>query len=369
MTSRPKWTLGIAAVGLALAVPGVAEAATKTVYMGAAPPQATRAQMQVFDRNAAEAMDFYPRTVRVRRGDSVSFEARGFHTVDLPGTGRTRPLPLISPTDQQAGTLLDAAGVPFWFSNSVPVVSFNPRLLAQGFGKVKRQGSQSVLSGLPLSDRVRPMRVRFPRSGSFRYFCNIHPGMVGTVRVVAANRRVPSAAADTRVAKRQIATAVAAARRVTSTSGIPANTMNVGAQRGTVHHFGFVPSKLTVARGTTVTFRAVSNARDAHTATFGPGDPNKDPKKEPNNYMAKLASTFQGPGPFDPIATYPSEPPTAPTAALSPTLHGNGFWNSGVIGPPVTGLPRNGRVTFNTPGAYKVYCLIHPFMTGTITVQ
>ena len=368
MISRLRWTLGVAA-GLALVVPAAAQAATKTVFMGAAPPLATVAQMKTFDRQAAEAMDFFPRTVTIRRGDTVAFEPRGFHTVDLPGPGRTRPLAFLTPTDKTAGTVLDAAGAPFWFSNTAPLIGFNPRLLAQGFGKLKTQGRGSVLSGLPLSDRVKAMRVRFPRSGSFKYFCNIHPGMTGTVRVVGRGRRVPSRAADTRAAKTQIATAVTAAKSMPRTAGIPANTVSVGQQRGTVHHYGFVPSKLTVARGTTVTFAMPSNSRDVHTATFGPGDPNKDPKKEPNNYLAGLAATFQGPGPFDAISTYSSEPPNAAPAALSPALHGNGFWNSGVLGPPVTQLPRNGKLTFNTAGAYDFYCLIHPFMKGTITVQ
>lgn len=368
MTSRLRWTIGCAVALVVGISPAGAQAATKTVFMGAAPPTATVAQMKAFESASAEAMDFYPRTVTIRRGDLVAFEPRGFHTVDMPGPGGN-PAPFLTPGDKKAGTVLDAAGAPFWFSNVAPIIGFNPALLAQGFGKLKIKGATAVRSGLPLSDRVKAMRVRFPKSGSFKYFCNIHPGMQGTVKVVAKSARVPSSRADTRAAKAAIASAVATAKRFPVTSGIPANTISVGQQKGSVQHLGFVPSKLTVAPGTTVTFSMPTNSRDVHTATFGPGDPNKDPKKEPNNYMAKIASTFQGPGPFDPIATYSSEAPTAPTATLSSALHGNGFWNSGVLGPPVTGLPRNAKVTFGTAGTYKVYCLIHTFMNGTITVQ
>lgn len=358
----------VAAAGFALIAPGAADAATKTVYMGGI-PTATKAQQKVFEDRSAEADDYFPRTVRVHTGDTVSFVAFGFHTVDLPRPGGT-PLPLISPTNNRATNALDAAGAPFWFNGVAPVLSFTPQLLSSGFGKTRvYTGARAVNSGLPLSDNVRPARVRFTKAGAYRYYCNVHPGMVGTVRVVAKNRTVPSARANARASRIQFATALTNARRLPSTTGIPANTVSMGQQRGTVHRLGFSPNRLTVARGTTVTFDTPANSRDAHTVTFGPGDPTKDPRREPNNYLAKLAAPFQGPGPFDPLATYPSEAPTAPTAVLSPTLHGNGFWNTGVSGPPVTGLPPGGRVTFGTAGSYKFYCLIHPFMNGTITVQ
>jgi plastocyanin len=305
--------------------------------------------------------------VSIHTGDIVSFTPMGFHTVDMPAAGGN-PLPFLSPTDTKAGNVLDAAGTPFWFSNLVSPVGFNERLLAQGFGKLKTQGS-AVRSGLPLDDKVKPMRVRFPKAGTFRYVCNIHPGMAGTVRVVAKSKPVPSKRADALAVRRQLATALANSKKLPSTTGIAANTVSVSQQKGSVHHFGFAPSKLTVAAGTTVTFSMPANARDVHTVTFGPGDPNKDPKKEPNNYLAKLAAPFQGAGPFDPIATYQSEAPNAPTAVLSPASHGNGFWNSGVLGPPLTGLAREAKVTFGSAGSYKFYCLIHPFMAGTITVQ
>jgi plastocyanin len=72
---------------------------------------------------------------------------------------------------------------------------------------------------------------------------------------------------------------------------------------------------------------------------------------------------------FDPRGVYPSEqPPTA--AALTPALHGNGFWNTGVMDTVAgTPLPGSNSVTFGAPGKYDFYCLIHPFMKATVTVQ
>ena len=31
--------------------------------------------------------------------------------------------------------------------------------------------------------------------------------------------------------------------------------------------------------------------------------------------------------------------------------------------------PESASVKFDTPGTYTYYCLIHPFMRGTVTVQ
>jgi hypothetical protein len=90
--------------------------------------------------------------------------------------------------------------------------------------------------------------------------------------------------------------------------------------------------------------------------------------EEPNSYLGELAATFEG-AVFDPRATYQSEPP--PTqATLTPLLHGNGFWSSGFMDrAPGTPPPSSNSVRFGTPGTYTFYCLIHPFMRGTVNVQ
>ncbi len=61
--------------------------------------------------------------------------------------------------------------------------------------------------------------------------------------------------------------------------------------------------------------------------------------------------------------------PPAP-AALTPTLHGNGFWSTGALdGIAASPPPQANAVTFSTPGVYPYVCLVHPFMKGTVTVQ
>ena len=120
------------------------------------------------------------------------------------------------------------------------------------------------------------------------------------------------------------------------------------------------PAYLTVPRGTTVKFQMSKGSYEAHTATFGPGDA----EKEPTSYLGAIAASFAGPAP-DPRAVYPSELPGT-TAVAEPALHGNGFWNSGVLdkasGVTAAGLqqrqvrhPRDVHVLLHDPPVHARY--------------
>ena len=103
---------------------------------------------------------------------------------------------------------------------------------------------------------------------------------------------------------------------------------------------------------------------DVHTATTGPGNP----ETEPNSYLGQVAAGFNSPV-FDPRGVYPSEAP-ATQGTLTPALHGNGFWNSGAMdNGKNTPLAASNSVKFGAPGKYEFYCMIHPFMKATVTVQ
>jgi plastocyanin len=348
----------MAAVGATLAVPGVAQAAQKNVDMGLP----TRDQ-KAFQKTGSDVNDYFPHRVTIHVGDTVRFVPTGFHTVDLPRRGGTET-PLVAPNGQTVSGSLDAAGSPFWF-NGQPSLSFTPALMRSSFGKrLSYSGRKSVLSGLALSGRPKSMTVRFTRSGTFRYFCNLHPGMTGIVKVVSRRHRVPSAAADRRTVRRQVAAALRVAKKLPTSVKPGANTVDVGLQgKGGVHFYAFVPDKLTVASGTTVTFRMVRHSKEIHTATTAPGTPEND-----KTYLGALVAGFNQPV-FDPRSVYPSDAPGT-IANLSPTWHGNGFWNTGAMAAGrFNGLPSSGTVRFTTPGTYDFYCLIHPFMKATVTVQ
>ena len=355
MTARPRMAAVIAACGL-LAMPAAAQAATKTVDMGVPVKSQSKLPAQV-DVNA-----FFPHTVAIRAGDTVRFRPAGFHNVDLPAKGGD-PLPLIVPNGQTVTGVNDAAGNPFWFNGS-PQVGFNPALGVSGFGKsFTYRGNKRVGSGLPLEQSPKPMRVKFPKKGKYTYFCDIHPGMEGQVVVKRKNAGIPTAKQDRRRVNKQFAGAVSRGKKLASVKP-PANTAYLGsAAKGGVEYFGMVPGALTVPVGTTVTFAMSPRSYETHTATFGPGNPD-----DPTSYIGAIVASFQGPGPFDPRAIYPSEPGT--TATYTSTLHGNGFWNSGALDrSPLTALPVSNTVTFGAAGSYTYICAIHPFMRGQVVVQ
>jgi plastocyanin len=256
----------------------------------------------------------------------------------------------------------DAAGAPFWFSGVAPVLGFTPTLGASSFGKtLAYTGRKAVRSGLPLAATPKPMTVRFKKAGSYVYFCNVHPGMKGTVTVKKGSAAIPSAKADRKAVKRQANKAIAAAKKAAKVKA-PANTIDVGvAGKGGLERFAMVPSKLTVGVGQSVTFRMSSKTRDVHTATFGPGSPDKQ-----GTYLGEIEAGFNA-VPFDGRAVYPSDPGPA---SLTPALHGNGFWNTGLMDEvSATPLKSSGTVSFGAPGSYTYFCLVHPFMVGTITVK
>ncbi|HVF77716.1 MAG TPA: hypothetical protein VNA28_05420 [Solirubrobacteraceae bacterium] len=355
--SRPTMYTLTTAIMAALVMPAAAQAAKRTVFMGAPP-----ASQDSFQKRASEVNAFFPSNIRIHRGDTVAFTPVGFHTVDFPPRGG-RAVPFYVPTGKVTG-VTDAAGAPFWF-NGRDKLAFNPLMFRSNFGKTVTKGAGRVESGLPLADKPKPMNVRFGRTGLFTYFCDVHPGMRGTVRVVARNRPAQSPRAIALSVRRQTASALTTAKSLAATKP-PANVVSVGAAGGRgVEHMGFLPAKLTVAVGTSVRFAMPARSTEAHTATTGPGNPMTDPK----SYLGTISGSYQGPTGVDPRATYPSEQPPA-VAALTPLLHGNGFWNSGELDAISASpfAPAN-TVQFAAPGTYEFYCVIHPFMHATVTAQ
>jgi plastocyanin len=345
------------AISALLATPVAADAATKTVFMGT-PPSAGK----TFEKALTDLNDFFPHTATIRQGDSIRFTPVGFHNIDLPARGG-KPTPLVSPTGTKVASANDAAGAPYWF-NGQDQLAFTPTLGKSSFGKrLTYTGAKGVNSGLPLADKPKPMTVKFTKRGTFTYLCSVHAGMKGNVKVVAKSASVPSNRADARTVARQIAAAKKVTARLPKVKP-PANTVYVGsAGKGGAEYFGFLPAKTKVAPGTTLTFRMSPGSYDVHTATAGPGDP----ERQASSFMGKLAASFNAPV-FDQAAIYPSEAPGS-IASLSPQSHGNGFWNSGGMdASSATALPGSAQVKFDTPGSYTFFCLIHPFMKGTVDV-
>jgi plastocyanin len=266
----------------------------------------------------------------------------------------------------------DAAGTPFWF-NGLPNFAFNADLQDQSAGLGRHltyTGAKRIVSHIPLNianpfGTLKPMVVKFPKAGRYTYYCDLHPGMKGTVTVLEKGKPVPTAAQDKRALKAQFAAALKVAKTLKHAK-VPANTVYIGyaGDHGKVEYFNLLPNTLTVRVGTTVTFAMSPGSFETHTATTGPGDYLTDP----TSYIGAIADSFNL-SQFDPRGVYPSEP-LGSIGRLTPTLHGNGFWNSGALDTFAKTLPQSSaQVTFAAAGTYKFACMVHPVMRGTVIVQ
>ncbi len=351
MKRRIGLTTAACAVG-ALALPISAAAQTKTVTAGP-PAYVQKLVPKAFGKKYQPDVNaFFQTRVTIHAGDSVQWINNGFHTIDIPKAGG-EDLPLFVAGAPVSG-VNDAAGNPLWFNGKVPSLGFNPILFAASGGSTY-DGSTRIDSGLPLGPPA-PYKVTFTKTGTYKYFCDVHHGMVGYVVVKAAGKPIPSARQDAKTVRAQVNAALVAAYRLAKTK-ITGNRVSLGLSGpGGLEFFGMFPAKLKVNRGAVVTFSMSVRTRETHTATFGP-----------KAYLTGLQNAFAGPAPPQ-LGFYPSAP--VQPIPLGPTTHGNGFANTGALDRDSgTPLPGSRRIKFLKAGTYRFVCLIHNNMSGIIVVK
>jgi plastocyanin len=330
---------------------------TKVVTAGP-PPQINKIAAKLlpksFSKLNPDINAFFNKKTTINVGDTVSFQLRGFHTVDFPAAGGSA-LPLIVTGKTATGN--DAAGSPFWWSGKVPSVGLNTALFKPATAKTFN-GSKRWDSGIPAGNGPpKPVNLKFTKPGTYKFFCDVHPGMVGTVVVKATGAPIPSAAQDAKATVAQLTTDIKAAKKVATTKQ-PADTVSLGESTpGGVELYSMFPATLTVNSGTVVTFKMSKNSSETHTATFGN-----------TATLKKLAKGFEGVA-FPAQGVYPSDPTQPVTESL--TNHGDGFANVGALdnNPATKPIPSSGKIDFTQAGTYHFICLIHPFMRGTIIVK
>jgi plastocyanin len=336
-----------AAAAIVAIAPSVAGAATRNVFVGG--DGVVKNAPKQFSPNA-----FLRKTTTVHVGDTVRWRFRGFHTVTFPVKGKEPPAFTLATPAKVSGAL-DGAGRPFWFNGQLPALAPNP--VAAGPSKgTAYNGTRLRNSGLPATP-PKAYSLKFTRTGDFDYYCVVHPGMEGEVRVVSSRRRVPTEAQNRAAATSELNRLVAQGRTAAARPST-AGTVEVGraprGQRFTID--AFFPSNPTVKVGQTVRFTmAGQNATEIHTATLGP--------------LTRAQVPFIGPAGINAIAAYPSDPPpTLPP--YTGANHGNGFLNTGLLDndSATATIPNMGAVTFATAGTFQLKCLVHPNMDATVTV-
>lgn len=332
LLSLPLAVIPIAA-GLALAVVMMHTA-------GSAYAQTTPLQVGVGVGKGTQAGDAYtPGEFTVATGTSVTFSVNS----DEPHTVTFGAGPTGTPPDQ-------------W-----PVTGFTaPPPGPPGpvdLGSTNYDGTGFVNTGLLFGGSK--ATVDFTTAGDFPFSCAIHPGMAGTVHVVAAGGDTTTQAEADAAAKQtedlingQVATlqasAAASVTSETQSNGtklwkIHANAKNdpaamPGGGTGYLELQRFIPDNVSISAGDTVQWTASA----VHTVTFL--KPGQDP--------ATLG---------DPFAVAPAKP--------SDSYDGTSLYNSGVLaaGP---GAPTTFQLTFPKAGTFPYLCLIHGSLgqTGTVTV-
>jgi plastocyanin len=297
---------------------------------------------------------FFPGRTVIHQGDKVRFTIQGFHTLVIPKKGGDPPA-LLVPTGQVNPAKNDPAGVPYWWAGQ-PALNFNPAAAGPSGGTVAT-GAKTISSGF-LNGNAPKFTVTFPKAGTFQVRCAVHPKMRGTIVVRPRTKSVPTAATLARRATAQLAALnVAAVKNLKKARAntSPATTVQIGPGVGSLETLAFFPNKNAVPAGTTVKFQ-MAGLNEFHTVTFGP-----------KAYVDPVERAFQNNA--DPEGVYASDPPGTPVSE-TPTTHGNGFLNSGIL--LARGYPRGPHsfsVTFPTPGVYAYRCMVHPEMTGSITVS
>jgi plastocyanin len=264
---------------------------------------------------AVVGMTYYPGTITIDVGDTISWAVHGeAHTITFL-SGSTPPNPLSPQAAAPAGgTTYDGTGV----------------------------ASSGLVTPVPGQNTY---SLTFTQAGTFAYGCLLHPGMHATVIVQPAGTRYPKTQAQYDEAaaiqsQQDLAAGVAtmnSAAATTSKNADGSTNYNVaaGLTAGNASVMRFAPNRLTIAVGDTVTW-TVQDPMEVHTVTLAPDGKYPD---------------------------FPSALAFAP--AGGPTYDGSAFTNSGVILPSVAPLPGGIPAThsytlkFTKAGTYTYHCLIH----------
>jgi plastocyanin len=351
-----KRVISITAILASLAVAGQASAANYKVFLG----EQSRPPAGVPKGTTLDV--FLPQTVTINAGDSVTFSSATFHTVSY---GKAPTLIVPDPAHGKYAPEQDAAGKDFFFNglakfiyNGQAFAPFGPKTITAGV-----PASSGALS--PSGPKAKPVTFTFtfPKAGSYKLFCSIHPGMKAAVVVKPAGSALPKTPAQ--VSAQALTDTTAAwnkAKQDAAAAKPPANQVYMGVGKAETI-YAYFPNRLTVKAGTTVTF-VNKSPQEPHSATFGP-------KKWIQGFQKKTDLFPMGPkapNQVAPVILRGTEP--AGQFRYDGTSHGNGFFSTPTTGSRKIGpLPISAKVTFTKAGTYKYFCWIHgPEMGGTIVV-
>jgi len=294
--------------------------------------------------HAVQVLDYYPRTITVDAGDSITFTmaAVSDHTVTF--LSGAQPLPLDEP--QKDGRVRFPSNVAF------------PQ------GGRTYNGSGLANSGL-LSGLGKSWTLTFTKPGRYTYQCLLHPAQVGTVVVQPAGTPYPMTqaqydhlAAQARTQALAAGAKLRAATRATvseSANGTVYTAPMVGdpARRLALYRFG--TDTLRIKVGSTVKW-VMTDPDEIHTITFAGSGALPD--------FIVAAPQAQGPPNL-----YYNPKVLAPAGGASHAGIG-AYYNSGILYPVNPPGPTSYSLKFTKAGTFTYWCVVHvpEGMRGTIVV-
>jgi plastocyanin len=301
-------------------------------------------------------MSFFPATVRVHVGDSVTWKINSheIHTVTFLA-GTTMPELIIPAPANQYNAILQLN----------PMAAF-PIAPAGG----QYDGSTYANSGIMTSDPggFTTFKLTFTTEGSFDYQCIVHGMMMsGTIQVVGPNVAVPTPSqvavqgqAELKAAWLTVPTVFAKAKAqitpaVKNPDGTFTYTVTLGYESGNVMIMKFFPGNLTVHPGDTVKWKLSSSDVAPHTVSFFNGTADQSFAIFDPSIPALL---------INPAVMFPSQ---AVMAGLP--LNKTDFFNSGLLTPA-------GQTSFSLKigaisGTLNYECILHDTsgMSATLVVM
>lgn len=327
-------------------------------------------------QDTIEPIAYFPGTLRVRAGDTVTWKINSeeTHTVTFSG-GATPPDPTTQSPFLTPGELMPLRVVPVpdrpGLTMTNPLHLFPTRAPGAPVETYSGRGfvSSGQLDRKPVAPGVASLTtfsVVFDTPGAYRNFCLIHStNMAGTVEVLpASSTNVPDQRQIETQAQSEMATLLAQTEAAHAQGDTPRGSPgpndttlwsvrvgNHAAADPRVELFEYLPKNLTVQAGDTV----VWDSLEVHTVNFAPTTPAPEwlqLEMHPDGSIWEVLNPE--------LAT-----PSKPSGVYDPQK----LFNSGRIG-SVRPDGTTWALTFEEPGTFEYSCFLHRElgMTGTVTV-
>jgi plastocyanin len=379
--------VGVLAVGGALVAAQVPVSASTPSTLIIGVDHQDRANQRPDQGRLFEYTDFFSRSVKVHEGDTLDFKFQGFHIL---GVAKSEAFA----KSQQSLATADQDDPPS-VSTGKPKILLNPVVFAFGSGCGWTTlchytgGDDLKISGPPPGNPAAPpplgdWQVTIDAGpGTYTYFCYIHPGMRGRLKVVGADEATTSQAQNDAVSQQQFLKEKAQAERaekaadVVRYSGEPGERtyfVKVGISAADNHvaidemfpNGVQDPSKqLNLVAGDRVAY-SWPDGHNAHSVTFPPDAVPPFGFDCAGGFTGGPPCVEAGEGPeliADPGNAASGTNLTAPGTVVDAGIHLGKDFN----------LPTSIRWAITTgdgttPGSYMYNCNIHDFMRNTLNV-